>query len=107
MSYTDYGISVAEDFQKYLKTGDESLIASYSSRELKNAISKLSPHYGNNKLWYRVIEDRIQGLDSKQDAKRRQSSKWRENFKEQWLDRILAYLLGILSGFAVISFQLT
>ena len=101
MATPDYGLKIAEDFQEYLKTGNKELIVNYSSREIKIAISRLSPFYDNNKLWYREMEDRIKELESAGDVKRRQDSKWKANFKEQWLDRILAYVLGILTGLAI------
>ena len=56
----DYGIKVSEDFQEYLKTGENHLIEKYSARELKMAISLLSPYYNTNKQWYREIERRIE-----------------------------------------------
>ena len=100
MATPDYGLKIAEDFQEYLKSGDKNLITNYSSREIKIAISRLSPFYNNNKLWYREMEDRIKELESAEDVKRRQHLKWKANFREQWLDRVLAYALGILTGLA-------
>ncbi len=104
MSSPNYGLKVAEDFQEYLKTGDENLIQQYSVKELKVAISRLSPYYDNNKLWYRTLEQRIEELSSIEQRKKRSHNRWKEVLKEKWLDKIVSFLLGVLGGLALQTF---
>ena len=98
----DYGLTIAEDFQKFLKTGEQHLIEKYSAKELKVAMSLLAPHYDTNKLWYREMEERINYLESRaQVQKERQRSHWRL-LKENWLDRIVAYTLGFICALLIL-----
>lgn len=98
----EYGISIAEAFQGYLKTGDISLIDKYSARELRTAISLLSPYYNNNKLWYRELESRLQELTSV-EASKRQKIKERilGAWKEKWSERFIVFVLGLAGGFFI------
>ena len=91
----DYGLSVAEAFQKYLKTGDVSHIESYSAKQLRTAISRLSPYYDNNKMWYREIERRVDTLSTLEESK---NQKLFELFKEKWLGKMISFGLGFLGG---------
>jgi len=90
--YADYGQAIAEAFKKYLKTGEIKEIEGYSAKELKVAISRLSPFYNHNKQWYREVERRIEELDSLHQAK--QGHKIEVNKK--WLERIITFALGAL-----------
>jgi len=91
----DYGLAIAEAFQKYLKTGEISHIDGYSAKELRTAISRLSPFYDHNKMWYREIQKRIEGLNTVEVA---QNQAFLESFKQKWLDKLIAFGLGLLSG---------
>jgi len=90
----DYGLIIAEAFQKYLKTGDKALIERYSAKELKNAISRLSPYYDNNKQWYRSLEQRIEELEHLESRRRNEFSL----SKILTTDRIIAFCLGLMGG---------
>lgn len=94
MSAPDYGLNIAEAFQKYLKTGDMSLIEEYSAKELQVAISRLSPYYDNNKLWYRAVEQRIDELAAKEGRKQDEISEGFLRFKDRWLSKLIAFGLG-------------
>ena len=104
--YADYGQKIAEAFQEYLKTGDGDIIEGYTTRELRDAISRLSPYYGRNKQWYRELERRFEQLES-QDARIKEKRQGRiEEWKRHWLDKIIAFGLGFLCGVALLGIQL-
>lgn len=98
MATPDYGVKIAEDFQNYLKTGNRGIVERYTAKELKTAIGRLSPWYDNNKLWYREMEQRIRELESDAELRKKQSIKSRRGWDHPWAERIIAYVLGILSG---------
>lgn len=98
MTSPDYGVRIAEDFIDYLKTGDEKIIEKYSVKELKVAVSRLSPYYDNNKLWYRTLERRIEELSHLENAKRMQGERVWEVWNERWLDKIIAFALGFIGA---------
>ena len=94
----DYGLQIADEFENYLKTGDEKLIQKYSIKELKMAISLLSPHYNKNKLWYREIEHRIEELNNLERLKKVQQGKTRTQWREKSIDKIIAFVCGLSVG---------
>ena len=96
MLFSDYGRKVAEAFQEYLKTGDETLIEEFSAKELKAAISRLSPYYDHNKQWYRELERRIEELNVLEQVERRRARTDLQQFKKSWLDKIIFLALGFL-----------
>ncbi len=96
--YADYGQNIAEQFQEYLKTGDDRLIEKYSIRELQTAVSKLSPFYDNNKQWYRLIERRIEELSILEELKKERKYQWLIALKEKWLDKVVSFLFGLIIG---------
>ncbi|MDO8581063.1 MAG: hypothetical protein Q7S13_06250 [Candidatus Omnitrophota bacterium] len=96
--YGEYGLTIAEDFKKYLKTGDPQVIEQYSARELRAAISHLSPYYDNNKQWYRFIQDRIDELQKQEHVRQIRSNRSWVLFKEKWLDRFVAGGAGLIVG---------
>jgi len=93
----DYGLKVAEDFQKYLRTGENQIIERYSSRELKTAVSRLSPYYNHNKLWFRAVERRIEELDHRIEAQR-ERNRWSFSDKRISADVWVAFVIGLLCG---------
>jgi len=95
----DYGLSIAEAFKKYLKTGKNELIERYSAKELKIAISHLSPFYDNNKQWYRQLERRIAELENIREHHRQLKSNSQHIFLRKWLDKIIAFGIGLFVGF--------
>ena len=101
----DYGLKVAEEFQEYLRTGDISLIEKYSVKELKTAVSLLSPYYNNNKQWYREIERRVDELSKEKNRNRREiQEQWQRLLSSRWLDKIIAFVLGLLGGLLLQNF---
>jgi len=94
----DYGLQIAEEFEKFLKTGDEKLIEKYSVRELKTAISHLSPHYNTNQLWYREIERRIDELNSQEKLVKGQRARTLDEWKEKWMVKLIYFASGIFVG---------
>jgi len=95
----EYGMNIAESFKKYLKTGNHTLIEKYSAKELKIAVSRLSPYYDNNKKWYRTLEDRIAELENRPQVK----IKPLDRRKLVQFDRILAFLFGTLFGVFLVT----
>ena len=95
----DYGLSIAETFKEYLKTGNSRLIEQYSVMELKKAVSLLSPYYNNNRLWYRMLEQRIDELNQDRELERIRKQKELKQSRGQWIDRLVSYSLGVLTGF--------
>lgn len=93
----EYGLTIADTFKKYLETGDSKLIENYSAKELKAAISQLSPYYNNNKLWFRQIERRIEELIYIDSKKRPVDLSW----LARWRDIIIAFGLGLGAGVIV------
>ena len=98
MPYPDHGVRIAEAFQEYLKTGDESLIDDFSAKELKLAVSQLSPYYDHNKKWYRELERHIEKLESHEERERGRQGSFVQVFRQKWLDKTLAFALGFLGG---------
>ena len=94
----EYGQYIAEAFQEYLKTGDSGLIEKFSAKELKMAISHLSPYYGNNKQWYRQLENRLEELNYINEAKTERVKSSLLRWKKEWLGEILAFGLGVMLG---------
>ena len=94
----EYGVEIAESFEQYLKTGNSKLIEGYSIKELKAAVSRLSPFFNNNKLWYRELENRVEELSSLEASRKEELKRRNQSFKEKWLDRIVAFGLGLLGG---------
>lgn len=90
----DYGLSIAENFKKYLQTGDAKHIEHYSARELKTAVSQLSPFYDHNKLWFRQIERRIDELAAKENRHRPVDLTW----LTKWLQLLIAFIVGVTFG---------
>jgi len=100
--YADYGKGIAEAFKKYLKTGDAKLIDGYSAKELRSAISHLSPYYNSNHQWYRVIEQRMQELHSCSESRKHTNGLSMSIWREKWLDKIVAFGSGIILGAVVL-----
>jgi len=94
----DYGLNIAEAFKKYLKTGDSKLIEGYSAKELRTAISRLSPYYDHNKQWYREVERRIEELFNQEAQQREKSLSILSNWKTHWMDKIIIFGLGYIVG---------
>ncbi len=99
--YSDYGVEIAEAFKKYLKTGDMKLIEPYGARQLRAALGRLSPHYDNNKQWYREVESRIQELESEKAASKIRGQSWFPRWKEQWLGKLIFFVAGVLIGIII------
>jgi len=93
--YGDYGLGIAEAFQKYLKTGEEKHIDKYSARELDTAISRLSPHYNQNKRWFRLLEQRAIELNDEIDVDR---VSFIDLIRYKWLTKILLFASGVVLG---------
>ena len=84
---------IANAFHNYLTNGDRSLIEKYSKEELRAALNVL-PHYDNMHQWYREMERRVSDIEQEEKA---QLTKKEKN-KSKWIDRIVTFLLGILTG---------
>jgi len=97
----DYGLKIAEEFQRYLQTGERVSIEKYSAKELRNAVSKLSPYYGHNKLWFREIERRILDLTNDEKMRRERGGSGFVTTKSSWKELILAFTVGILCGILI------
>ena len=95
--FGDYGLKVAEAFQAYLKTGDETLIDGYSARQLKSAISRLSPFYDANKQWYRSVEKRIMDLESIEANKKSKFA----ILEGELFEKVITFSLGLLTGILI------
>lgn len=93
--YAEHGSAVAEAFKKYLQTGDEKIISEYSIKELRSAVSMLSPYYNSNKMWYRQIEKRIASLENY--SKTHTDFDW-GIFNEKVLPKVILFLLGVVVG---------
>ncbi len=93
---SDHGVKVADDFEKYLRTGDASLVENYSAAELKTAVGQLSPYYDQNKQWYREIKRRIEELENKGSS--HSGGFLSEESREKWIERLVIFGLGILVG---------
>ena len=97
----DYFQHIADAFKKYLQTRDAKFINKYNVKQLKTAISMLSPYYDNNKLWYRQIERRIEELTKIEAIKHQTTVKFIERFKDKWLARIVTFVFGLLVGLLI------
>lgn len=80
---------IIEDFYKYVKTGNKSLIEKYSLEELK--IAKYQYHQDSDREFYRAIGDRISELESKKSRRR--------DFIEKIIFLIIGFILGLASSF--------
>jgi len=94
----DYGQHIAEAFKKYLQTSDDTVIKQYNVKQLKTAISMLSPYYDNNKQWYRQIERRIEELSNIEETRHQTTANLIERFKDKWLASIVTFTIGLLVG---------
>ena len=88
------GLYIAEAFQEYLKTGNSQLIENFTEKELRSAISQLSPYYNTNKTWYREIENRIEQL-SRVHTPRQKKFEFKTT---QWFDRVIFFVFGVSLG---------
>ncbi len=89
---------VAENFDKYLKSGgDKSLIEQYSINELKQAKRYLHKPYGN-KVWYEEIDKRIAFLEKIEEDKRSKPERMKHYFWDKIFPILLTGIIAFVSG---------
>ncbi len=57
-------LKIANDFKKYLDTGDKSLIAKHTKRNVKSALSAISP-LKKDRQWYKEMERFVEEKEKK------------------------------------------
>lgn len=91
MSVSDRSMAIANNFVKYIKTGDKAVIEPYTLEELKRV--KYEYSRDSRKEFYKAIEDRIKKIEAIRERK--------ENKKEKWLDRLIGFIIGVVSALII------
>lgn len=91
MSVSDKSMAIADNFVKYIREGNKSLIEQYSIEELRR--TKYEYARDSNREFYKAIEDRIAELE---EAKKKKESK-----KDKWFDRGVGFVIGVISAILV------
>jgi uncharacterized alpha-E superfamily protein len=93
-------LKMADAFHRYLNCGDKSLIERYTKEELRAALNVV-PHSDSRHQWYKEMERRIEEIERKE----RERAVKKEKRKEKWIDKIITYILGILTGLTIAYFK--
>lgn len=91
MPVSDRSMQIANNFVKYIKDGDKSLIEQYTLEELKR--TKYEYSRDSNREFYKAIEDRIVEFE--------EAKKKKENKKDKWFDRAVGFAIGVVSALLV------
>ena len=92
-------LQVANDFHKYLQTGDQTKINQYKKSELNSALALFQPH-DRNQPWYQEVVRRKDFLERAEEQK----------LKDKWYQRplfvgitsaIVAGIFALLGGYKV------
>jgi hypothetical protein len=84
-------------FDQYLKDGQKALIAGYSRHELEFVLLHEIKQIEERKDTiprYMAIKNRVDEL-KEEEVQRRTT-------KEKWIDRIVGFLLGVISGYLIL-----
>lgn len=92
MVLTERGNRIVSTFSNYMKTGNKSLIVDFSREDLVATLSEFRLDKGQ--IWYKAIEDRVAEID--------EESKYLRSKKDKWKDRIITFILGLISGLILI-----
>ena len=88
--------SIRSSFDQYLKDGQKALIDKYSRHELKFVLlHEIKLIQENNSLIprYMAINERVNELKDAETQRR--------TTKEKWIDRIVGFVLGVISGYLI------
>lgn len=88
MPVSEKSMKIANDFCKYVGTGDKKIIEHYSLEELKHTLYQYARD--NYREFYKAMEDRKKELEDIQNNKR--------TAKERWKDHVIGFVLGLISG---------
>ena len=83
-------LAVAADFQRYIKTVDESHIAKYDKKTIMLALGQILPADKHHQ-WYKAMEKQVAALEQIEKQQQSQPDRRRERLK----DRAIGFVLGI------------
>lgn len=86
MPHSEKSNQIVNQFNKYVKTGDKSLIKNCKKDEIEFAI--LQCHTDKGWPAYEAMERRA--------AELKDNEKERRNIREKWIDRIIGFICGII-----------
>lgn len=91
-------LGVANEFNKYLKTGNDAAINSYTRTYIQSALVHILAA-DRNQLWYKAMEKRIVELDDLEKEKRQEAKRLKD--KKWWHDPLLVGIISAVVGVAI------